>query len=130
LHTALVARIALYNRTASRVKNLSKLFNFIHIASDALNQPKSYDIIVNTIPVSGQQSGAHAFLLDQWLPISLCYDISYAKNGLTPFILTAQRHGIQACDGLGMLVEQAAEAFFDWHGILPETQSVLRTLRA
>lgn len=129
LHAASVARISVHNRTAARAENLSRLFDFIHIDTESANKFENYDIIVNATSLSARARSASALSFDRWLPVALCYDISYDPNGLTPFVLSAQRRGIKACDGLGMLVEQAAEAFFDWHGILPETQSVLRMLR-
>jgi shikimate dehydrogenase len=49
----------------------------------------------------------------------------------TAFMRQAQADGAQqAYDGLGMLVEQAAESFYLWHGVRPETDSVLRMIRA
>jgi shikimate dehydrogenase len=59
-----------------------------------------------------------------------CYDVSYKQEGATPFVQYARDSGCEAVDGLGMLVEQAAEAFFLWHGVRPETKEVLRSLRS
>ena len=53
----------------------------------------------------------------------------YGKSS-TPFLVWAQQHGAQTADGLGMLVEQAAEAFFLWRGVRPDTQPVMAALRA
>ena len=47
----------------------------------------------------------------------------------TAFLQAARAAGAQACDGLGMLVEQAAESFFIWRGVRPQTRSVLDSLR-
>lgn len=133
LHAASVAKITVYNRTVSRVEKLQHQFNFIHVAPKEFKKAEAYDIIVNATSASGhpgQEIVADNFLTEACLPFSLCYDLRYTLNGLTPFVLLAQRAGMRACDGLGMLVEQAAEAFCDWHGFLPETQDVLRTLRS
>lgn len=61
---------------------------------------------------------------------SLAYDMMYGK-GLTPFLLFAREQGAaHLVDGLGMLVEQAAESFFLWRGLRPETGPVMALLRA
>jgi len=59
---------------------------------------------------------------------SLAYDMMYGKE--TSFIREAQSQGSKTSDGLGMLVEQAAEAFFIWHHIKPKTKSLIKSLRA
>lgn len=60
---------------------------------------------------------------------ALAYDMMYgpAAQG---FLTWAREHGAVARDGLGMLVEQAAEAFLIWRGVLPPAQQVLAELRA
>jgi shikimate dehydrogenase len=58
------------------------------------------------------------------------YDMMYGK-GLTPFLELAQRQGAsRLADGLGMLVEQAAESFFVWRGVRPLTAPVIAKLKA
>lgn len=60
---------------------------------------------------------------------SLAYDMMYGK-GLTPFLAFARAQGAtQLADGLGMLVEQAAESFFVWRGVRPATQPVIALLK-
>jgi shikimate dehydrogenase len=60
---------------------------------------------------------------------SLAYDLMYGK-GLTPFLAFAQSRGaLRLADGLGMLVEQAAESFFLWRGVRPETRTVIELLQ-
>ncbi len=59
---------------------------------------------------------------------SLAYDMMYGKD--SSFMREAQSQGSKTSDGLGMLVEQAAEAFFIWHHIKPKTKSLIESLRA
>ncbi|MEM5423873.1 shikimate dehydrogenase [Paraburkholderia sp. BR14263] len=90
--------------------------------------PKPYDVIVN----------ATAGSLDAALPEcderafgtgTLAYDMMYGAQP-TVFMRHAQALGARAADGLGMLVEQAAESFFVWRGVRPEGAPVLAALRA
>ncbi|MGE8202700.1 MAG: shikimate dehydrogenase, partial [Variovorax sp.] len=55
----------------------------------------------------------------------LAYELAYGK-GLTPFLRLAQNAGVpRLADGVGMLVEQAAEAFAWWRGVRPDTRAVI-----
>lgn len=66
---------------------------------------------------------------DVFAPDALAYDMMYGKTD-TPFIAMARAASVtRLADGLGMLVEQAAEAFLVWRHIRPETAAVLDTLR-
>ena len=59
-----------------------------------------------------------------------CYDMMYAAAA-TPFMQWAtDQHATNVVDGLGMLVEQAAESFFVWRGVRPESKAVIKTLRS
>ena len=61
-------------------------------------------------------------------PGALAYELAYGK-GLTPFLRLAQQAGVtQLADGVGMLVEQAAEAFAWWRGVRPQTGPVIERL--
>lgn len=87
----------------------------------------SFDIIINA---------TSAGLTDTALPIPsmvfakdcLAYDMMYGRE--TPFMTQARANGAQVVDGLGMLVEQAAEAFYIWRGIRPDTKPVIEMMRA
>ena len=59
---------------------------------------------------------------------TFCYDLAYGASA-QPFLSWATQHGVKNyCDGVGMLVEQAAEAFYIWHTVRPETKSVIKLL--
>jgi shikimate dehydrogenase len=62
-------------------------------------------------------------------PGALAVDLMYGAAA-RPWLDWARAAGAEPRDGLGMLVEQAAEAFFIWRGVLPDTAPVLRALRA
>lgn len=88
----------------------------------------NFDVIINATAssLSGDAVPVDASTLK---PGALAYDMMYgpAAQG---FMTWAKEHGAQPRDGLGMLVEQAAEAFLIWRGVRPPAQQVLAELRA
>jgi shikimate dehydrogenase len=88
-----------------------------------------FDIIINATSASlkGEVPPVSASVLRA---DAVCYDMMYGREP-TPFMRWAAANGARQCiDGLGMLVEQAAEAFEIWRGIRPETAPVLAFLRS
>lgn len=121
------AEFVIANRRVGRAQTLAAHFGrgVRACAYDALDAP--FDLVVNATaaslagelpPLSPRVLGAGA----------LAYDLMYGQE--TPFMRFARSHGAAAADGLGMLVEQAAEAFFVWRGKRPDTAPVIRSLRA
>ncbi len=89
---------------------------------------QKFDLIIN-----GTSAGLHNTvppIPDELLGInSICYDMMYNIDKPTAFVQWAlDRGALRQFDGLGMLVEQAAEAFFIWRGIRPDTAAVLSQL--
>lgn len=88
---------------------------------------ESFDLVVNA---------TSAGLADELPPLpgglfragALAYDMVYGRE--TPFLAFARAAGARPHDGAGMLVEQAAESFFVWRGVRPDTRRVLAALRA
>ncbi|MDR2875665.1 MAG: shikimate dehydrogenase [Methylobacillus sp.] len=86
----------------------------------------TFDLVINA---------TSAGLSDSALPIprgifaadALAYDMVYGRD--TPFMQFARAENARVADGLGMLVEQAAESFFLWRGVRPETRPVIEKLR-
>ncbi len=90
---------------------------------------QQYDVVINA--TSASLSGAALPLPSGiFAPGSLAYDMMYGK-GETPFMQLAREQGAaRLADGLGMLVEQAAEAFLIWRGVRPQTSPLLAELRS
>ena len=85
-----------------------------------------FDIVINA--TSAGLSGEMPPLMDGiFVPGALAYDMVYGRD--TPFLAFARRQGARAVDGLGMLVEQAAESFHIWRGVRPLTAPVIEKLR-
>ncbi len=86
-----------------------------------------YDVVLNA-SASSMQAAAVPVPASVLAPGALALDLMYGPAA-APFLGWAQAAGVQGCDGLGMLVEQAAEAFFFWRGVRPDTAPVLKALR-
>ena len=126
------ARLVLANRTPQKAEQLAADFaasgnissrEFAALAGD------SFDLIVN---------GTAAGLSGELPPLpdglvggdSFCYDMMYRLDTPTAFVAWARQQGAaRACDGLGMLVEQAAAAFTLWRGAEPDGRAVIELLR-
>lgn len=132
-------RLVVSNRTAIKAQQLvaqhaiaAALYNTELIALDmhALAAPSSerFDLVINATASSlaGAEVPVPASVLR---PGSLAYDMMYGPAA-QPFLTWAQQHGAVARDGLGMLVEQAAESFELWRGVRPPSEQVLNELRA
>ncbi|HYA39653.1 MAG TPA: shikimate dehydrogenase [Candidatus Methylomirabilis sp.] len=125
------AKVMIANRTVSKARELVVQFRE-HGPVEACGYPelkgKHFDIVIN---------GTSAGLKGQVPPLpetlftrgALAYDMMYGDKP-TAFLDWAMLHGAnQAADGLGMLVEQAAESYFLWHGVRPDTRPVIAALR-
>jgi len=119
------------NRTASKAHALADLFSDLgHIRGGGFEDIKPpYDVVINATAASLQ--GEVPPLPDNLLADNAaCYDMMYSDSD-TAFISWAKQHGAaKTIDGLGMLVEQAAEAFRLWRGVMPDTRSVMALIRS
>lgn len=125
-----IASLTVANRNAARAHELVRLFvHHGNIAGCGLGEIAGpFDLVVNATSAS---LAGDAIMLPAtaFAPDALAYDMMYGR-GTTPFLAEARRQGAgRLADGLGMLVEQAAEAFLLWRGIRPETAPVLAALR-
>jgi shikimate dehydrogenase len=86
-----------------------------------------FDIVINATAASLQKASLN-LAPELFADGCLAYDMVYGK-GETAFMAEARHAGAQTADGLGMLVEQAAEAFYVWRGVMPKTKDVIATIR-
>lgn len=128
-------RIVIANRTCAKAALLAERHGALAArhgvrleASELRDLHDAFDVVINatTTSLSGAAVPVPAAVLK---PGALACDMMYgpAAQG---FLAWASRHGAVARDGLGMLVEQAAEAFFVWRGVRPPSAQVLAELRA
>jgi shikimate dehydrogenase len=125
------AQLVIANRTIERARALAQHFRDRgEVRETSLREiPESrYDLVVNAtsssthgeaLELPGHVLGGHG----------LAYDMAYGPSARA-FLDRARAQGARACDGLGMLVEQAAESFLLWRGQRPATGPVLGELRA
>ncbi|WP_291184882.1 shikimate dehydrogenase [Dokdonella sp.] len=124
------SELAIANRTFDRAAELAQAIGDAAraVALDELEALGRFDLVVNATAAghAGTSAALPRSLLDA---DALCYDLSYGKAAQA-FLDAARRAGAsRASDGLGMLVEQAAESFAVWHGTRPETAAVYAALR-
>jgi shikimate dehydrogenase len=130
-----VAAVVLANRTAARAQALVQAHAALAdrhgaaLSAASLDAPgAAFDLVINASS-SSLEGAAVPVPAAVLRPGTLAVDLMYGAAA-APFMAWAREHGAVARDGLGMLVEQAAEAFFLWRGVRPATAPVLAALRA
>ena len=123
------ASMTVWNRTAERAAELAEEFPGIRAAASVGElRGRQFDLIVNG--TSSSLAGGLPEVDRDWLANGCCcYDMVYGDEE-TAFVHWARDAGAAlAADGLGMLVEQAAESFRIWRGVAPDTGPIIRKLR-
>jgi len=126
------AKIVIANRTLEKAITLSDEFSelgdILGCSYDDIKE-QQFDLILNA--TSASLTGdlpplAETLLADN----GVCYDLAYG-NEPTTFVKWGLSHNAaKSLDGLGMLVEQAAEAFYLWRGVRPETANIIKLLNS
>ena len=121
--------LTIANRTVPKAEAL--IAHFAHPSLKASSFEDLYgvfDIVINatSASLSAELPPLPASVLSSR---TLAYDMMYGAQP-TVFMQLAASHGAATRDGLGMLVEQAAESFFVWRGVRPDTKPVYQWLRA
>jgi shikimate dehydrogenase len=132
------AELVLANRTVEKAEALvisheKKIEKGITIRSLAASPYEKlagrFDLVINATSAS-LQGELPPLPKDLFNPGAMAYDMMYCK-GDTPFMAWARKHGAAiVSDGLGMLVEQAAESFYLWRGVKPDTTPIIKMLRS
>lgn len=124
------ARILVANRTAEKARRLVECFaGSGEIAACAPGEIPAgdYDLVINATAASldGSVPSIAGSVVEN---SALAYDMMYAAAP-TVFMQWAKSNGAgRVCDGLGMLIEQAAQSFVLWHGSMPDTQPVFSVI--
>lgn len=125
------SELVVANRTLGKAHELTEIFSArtsVPISACAFSALQGkFDIVINATSagLADEMPDVPASIFGSG---TLAYDMVYGKQP-TRFLQFAAQHGATVRDGLGMLVEQAAESFFVWRGVRPETAPVLAALR-
>ena len=121
------AHVHICNRTRQKAEQITNHFSKggnITAQQFPPQANKAYDLVINATPSGINGDGIE-------LPEGIiknnttCYDLGYNREQDTPFVQWAKTKGAETTsDGLGMLIEQAAESFMLWHGITPDTTQI------
>jgi shikimate dehydrogenase len=127
--------LAIANRTVDKALKLAEMFRRKPAAAASVLSGLSYgdlaghhfDVVINATSTSlkGEMPPLPA---DAFAAGALAYDMMYGPVP-SPFLAFARERGARVADGLGMLVEQAAESFLLWRGVRPQTAPVIALLR-
>jgi shikimate dehydrogenase len=120
-----VACLVVANRTVARAQALAARHG-VGGCGYAELEGQSFDLVLNATS-AGLANEAPKLPRSLFKPGVLAYEMVYGRD--TPFVAQARAAGARVTDGLGMLVEQAAESFLLWRGMRPETRAILERLR-
>ncbi|CAM3491785.1 shikimate dehydrogenase [Parendozoicomonas haliclonae] len=124
------AQVVIANRTVSRADELAKLFaDYGKLTACGFTEAEGpFDLVINGTSAS-LQGECPPLPPSAITPDTIVYDMMYGATD-TAFIQWAKDQGaVHTMDGLGMLVEQAAESFFIWRGVRPDTQEIVEEIR-
>jgi len=128
------AELVIVNRTVAKAQELAALAQQHQTGQVPVQglgyadlQGQTFDVVLNASS-SSLTAELPPLPASVFAPGALAYDLTYGK-GLTPFLQLAQQAGVtRVADGVGMLAEQAAEAFAWWRGVRPDTAAIIAQL--
>jgi shikimate dehydrogenase len=125
------ASIVIANRTMDKATALAQIFSaqgpVTAVSFKNVRTPPEFDLVMNATS-AGVKGETPPYPEHAISDKTVCYDLSYSMR-TTPFASWAKEHGAAASYmGWGMLVEQAAESFYLWRGVRPDTAAVLKQI--
>lgn len=126
------AELVIANRSVDKAEELSAIFKSYGAVTatgfEALTRQSQFDIVINATSASlnGELPPVPADIIRH---SQLCYDMMYGAKPTVFMQWCLEQGAPQVSDGLGMLVEQAAESFFIWRNVKPETTPVINLVR-
>ncbi len=125
------AELTIANRTVAKADELLAQFGHPALrASRFEHLSGAFDIVINATSASlSAELPPVPVPASVFSSASFAYDMMYGAQP-TVFMQLAAMHGAAVRNGLGMLVEQAAESFFIWRGVRPDTAAVYQWLRS
>ena len=118
--------LTIANRTQSKAETLALRFGAASAGLDEVGG--GWEVVLNG--TAAGLAGIGGLVAPEVVGDARCYDMFYALDGATPFCRWAAEQGASAVsDGLGMLIEQAAESFLLWRGVRPDTEGIAKALR-
>jgi shikimate dehydrogenase len=128
------AELVIANRSSDKAQRLSAEFvaycpptSRLQGGGFSVVAGRRFDLVINATS-AGLSDSSLDLPPELLVPGVLAYEMVYGRD--TSFLVQARAGGAATADGLGMLVEQAAEAFLIWRGLRPQTEAVLALLRA
>jgi shikimate dehydrogenase len=125
------ARVVIANRTVTKARDLADVFGAhgaIEVCTFDNLRGKHFDIVINGTS-SSLQNDLPPLPETLYARGALAYDMMYGDRPTAFMEWSALHNAARLSDGLGMLVEQAAESYFVWHGVRPDTKPVIADLR-
>lgn len=127
------AKLTVANRTHDKAVKLADDFSgnpFSQINAIKFLNLDAFDVVINATSTGLSDDLPEGISINNFADNSLAYDMMYSRQTKFKRLAESSNKNIRFADGLGMLVEQAAEAFYIWHGVRPDTATVIQQLRA
>jgi shikimate dehydrogenase len=121
--------IEIRNRSADKAENIKNIIGDLKNIKTTKTDKMKFDVVINSTSLS-LKNILPDVRVEELNKQAFCYDLAYEKNNETVFTRWAKENECSSCGGLGMLVGQAAEAFYIWNKDMPNSKICLEKLLA